>query len=47
VQIQDARISTLEEQVQDVFQITDFEGLAIVGKTKLDKIKAAIETMLE
>ena len=47
VQIQDARITTLEEQVQDVFQITDFEGLPIVDKTKLDKIKVAIETMLE
>lgn len=46
VQIQDAKITTLEEQVQDVFHITDLSGLAINNVQKLDKIKSAIEATI-
>ena len=46
VQVHDAKISTLEEQVHDVFQITDFNSLPIRNKNKLDKIKKALKKVL-
>ena len=47
IQIHNARISTLEEQVQDVFQVTDFYNNPITDEKKLDDIKTAITKVLE
>jgi [protein-PII] uridylyltransferase len=46
VQIHDAKIFTLEEQAQDVFQITDWNNAPIIEKKQLDKIQTAIEQVL-
>lgn len=46
VQIHDAKISTLQEQVQDVFQITDLDNLPITDKNKLSEIKNEVRNVL-
>jgi len=46
VQIHDAKISTLEEQAHDVFQITDWNNAAITDKKQLKRIKTVLETAL-
>jgi [protein-PII] uridylyltransferase len=42
IQIHDAKISTLEEQAQDVFQITDWNNAPIEDSKQLQTIKQAI-----
>ena len=46
VLIHDAKISTLEEQAQDVFQITDWNNAPIIDTTQLNSIKIALEKVL-
>jgi [protein-PII] uridylyltransferase len=46
VQIHDAKIFTLEEQAQDVFQITDWNNAPIIEQKQLDNIQTAIEQVL-
>ena len=46
VQIHDAKISTLEEQAKDVFQITDWNNAPVIEASQLKRIKTALETAL-